>query len=110
MSDPQSTPKKSVSPSRPSGDASYRIRFEEKPIDTLVVIPPDGGWAWIVLLVSFIGNMFVDSGIYLTGLFLEAIAVSLKTDEAQVSIANSIMTACYCLASMLFFTIYSHHL
>lgn len=80
------------------GRTNSRLHFEDEPIDTLLVLPPDGGWGWIIVLVSFLGNIFVDGSAYVFGLFLEDIAESMGSSETHISLASSIMTGCYFLS------------
>lgn len=55
------------------------------------VIPPNGGWGWIVVACAFYCNVIVD-GIQLTfGVFLNNISESLNTDYSKVALAGSLM-------------------
>ncbi|KAG5671992.1 hypothetical protein PVAND_002156 [Polypedilum vanderplanki] len=38
-----------------------------------IVIPPDGGFAWIVMIASFLNNLVVDGIVFSSGLFIEPI-------------------------------------
>lgn len=62
---------------------------------TYVVIPPDGGWGWVVVAASFVCNFVAEGTMYSYGLFLEDVAEGLNTSTTNVSLANSLMTGFY---------------
>ncbi|GJQ77080.1 hypothetical protein Trydic_g23651 [Trypoxylus dichotomus] len=64
---------------------------------TYVVVPPDGGWGWVIVLASFICNFVAEGTMYSYGLLLEDIAIGLQTTTTNVSLANSLMTGFYFL-------------
>ncbi|KAK9694954.1 Major Facilitator Superfamily [Popillia japonica] len=59
---------------------------------TYIVVPPDGGWGWVIVAASFICNFVAEGMMYSYGLFLEDIATNLETTTTRVSLANSLMT------------------
>ncbi|KAF2895374.1 hypothetical protein ILUMI_10798 [Ignelater luminosus] len=87
-----------VSQSR-KGQSSKRIKSETaEAIETLIVVPPDGGWGWLVVLTSFICNFTADGTMYTFGLFVNDISVSIGCTQTQVALANSLMTGFYYLS------------
>lgn len=66
--------------------------------DAEIVVPPDGGWGWVVIIASFMCNMIVDGIIFSFGIFLEDIAQDLDTSKSQVSLVGSLMSGFYLLA------------
>lgn len=64
----------------------------ETVIETYIVIPPDGGWGWVVVCVSFFFNFICDGIIYTFGIFLLDISKGFEASKPQVSLANSLMT------------------
>lgn len=59
--------------------------------DTYAIIPPNGGYGWLVVACAFYCNVVVD-GIQLTfGVFLEEISKNLETDYSQIALAGSLM-------------------
>lgn len=64
-------------------------------VETFVVIPPDGGWGWVIVFVSFCFNFVADGTIYTFGTFLENISISFQCTTSQVTLANSLMTGFY---------------
>lgn len=71
-------------------------------IETLIVVPPDGGWGWLVVLTSFICNFTADGTMYTFGLFLDDISLSIGCTSTQIALANSLMTGFYYLSGILF--------
>lgn len=69
----------------------------EATVETLIVIPPDGGWGWFVVVGSFLFNFISDGVMYTYGLFIEEIAESFEAPLTHVSFANSMMTGFFYL-------------
>lgn len=42
--------------------------------DFFQVVPPDGGWGWVVVVASFVCNVLVDGIVYSCGLLLPSIS------------------------------------
>lgn len=79
-------------------------RFEDF---AYVVIPPDGGFGWVIVVASFLCQMLTDGTMYTFGIFLKEIAVSLNCTESQVTLSSSIQNSCYNISGtlkMFFFT------
>ncbi|RZB40362.1 MFS 1 domain containing protein [Asbolus verrucosus] len=68
------------SSTEPHKETSTPLVFPMKSIENLtekiLIIPPDGGWGWMVILGSFLCNFIVDGIIYTYGQFLEDISRS----------------------------------
>lgn len=77
--------------SRNSQASRIKNSTQEDIVYTLVVIPPDGGWGWVVLAASFLINFIMDGTIYSLGLFLEEIAEYMGTYPTRVAYASSIL-------------------
>lgn len=60
-----------------------------------VVVPPDGGWGWVIVFASFMSNMIVDGIIFSFGMFLSEIAASFNTSRSQVTLVGSLMSGFY---------------
>ncbi|CAG9854191.1 unnamed protein product [Phyllotreta striolata] len=71
---------------------------EDIPSQTDIVIPPDGGWGWVVVLSSFMCNLIVDGTIFSFGTFLEPIAEEFGVDKPDVTIVGSLMSGFYLIA------------
>lgn len=63
-----------------------------------VVVPPDGGWGWVIVMASFMCNMIVDGIIFSFGTFLEHIAKDFSATIAEVTLVGSLMSGFYLIA------------
>lgn len=70
----------------------------------LVVIPPDGGWGWIVVLAAFISFFMAEGVICGFGIFLSEMSKSFNCKMSQVSLIGAIMTGCFCFSGKLSFS------
>lgn len=64
-------------------------------IETTVVVPPDGGWGWVVVIASFMCNLIVDGIIFSFGTFLDGIAEEYQVTKADVTLVGSLMSGFY---------------
>ncbi|CAH0683214.1 unnamed protein product [Spodoptera exigua] len=69
---------------------------EEEPAAALVV-PPDGGWGWVVMIASFCCNFMVDGVILSNGAILPAIRKEFNATEIEVAPINSLLAGFYLL-------------
>ncbi|XP_070499180.1 monocarboxylate transporter 5 [Chironomus tepperi] len=60
-----------------------------------IIIPPDGGFAWIVMIASFCCNLIVDGIVFSFGMFIENIQEDLKVSTAQVALVGSLLSGFY---------------
>lgn len=60
-----------------------------------LVVPPDGGWGWVVVIGSFACNMIVDGIIFAFGMFLDDIAKEFNVSTAYVSLVGSLLSGFY---------------
>lgn len=60
-----------------------------------MAIPPDGGYGWLVLLLSFIAQLIVDGIIFSIGILLPFISGEFNVSSAQVVLVGSIQIGCY---------------
>jgi MCP family monocarboxylic acid transporter-like MFS transporter 14 len=63
-----------------------------------VVVPPDGGWGWMVVFASFMCNLIVDGIIFSFGSFLTPISKEFGVSEARVALVGSLMSGFYLIA------------
>ena len=62
---------------------------------TEMVVPPDGGWGWVIVFASFFCNLFIDGIIFSFGMFLNEIADAFQCTKAEVAIVGSLLTGFY---------------
>ncbi|XP_020297605.1 monocarboxylate transporter 12 isoform X3 [Pseudomyrmex gracilis] len=63
-----------------------------------MVVPPDGGWGWVIVIASFMCNLFVDGIIFSFGVFLNDIADAFSVSKARVALVGSLQTGFYLMA------------
>lgn len=63
-----------------------------------IVVPPDGGWGWVVVAASFGCNMVVDGIIFSFGIFLPHIVDTFGVSKAHVALVGSLMSGFYLMA------------
>ncbi|KAL6444682.1 hypothetical protein ACFW04_002041 [Cataglyphis niger] len=63
-----------------------------------MVVPPDGGWGWVIVAASFMCNLFVDGIIFSFGVFLNEIADAFSISKARVALVGSLQTGFYLMA------------
>ncbi|XP_047104066.1 monocarboxylate transporter 13-like isoform X2 [Schistocerca piceifrons] len=62
------------------------------------VVPPDGGWGWVVMLAGFCCNLIVDGIISSFGMFLADISRDLGESKPRVAIVGSLLSGFYLMA------------
>ncbi|CAG9765196.1 unnamed protein product [Ceutorhynchus assimilis] len=79
------------------GNRSILLPVQEL-AEPMVIVPPDGGWGWIVVAASLI-IMFCADGIqYCFALFLDDISKDLNEDLTQVALVASLVGGFYYLS------------
>ncbi|KAJ8716545.1 hypothetical protein PYW07_003172 [Mythimna separata] len=69
---------------------------DEEP-EAALVVPPDGGWGWVVMISSFFCNFMVDGVILSCGALMPAIKKEFDATEGQVAPINSLLAGFYLL-------------
>ncbi|CAD6215459.1 GSCOCG00011200001-RA-CDS [Cotesia congregata] len=67
-------------------------------VEVDMVVPPDGGWGWVIVAASFMCNVIVDGIIFSFGTFLDPIAQEFKVNKSRVAFASSLQTGFYLMA------------
>ncbi|XP_014487210.1 PREDICTED: monocarboxylate transporter 12-like [Dinoponera quadriceps] len=70
----------------------------DEAIEVEMVVPPDGGWGWVIVAASFMCNLFVDGIIFSFGVFLNDIANAFAVSKARVALVGSLQTGFYLMA------------
>lgn len=60
-----------------------------------MAIPPDGGFGWVVLILSFLAQLIVDGIIFSIGILLPAMEKDFKVSTSEVALVASIQIGCY---------------
>lgn len=76
-------------------DAESNGDSSDNNLDATVVVPPDGGWGWVIVAASFLCNLIVDGIIFSFGTFLESIAQEYTVTKADVTLVGSLMSGFY---------------
>ncbi|XP_029177419.1 monocarboxylate transporter 7 isoform X4 [Nylanderia fulva] len=71
------------------------VRHKSETIEVEMVVPPDGGWGWVIVAASFMCNFFVDGIIFSFGVFLNDIADAFSVSKARVALVGSLQTGFY---------------
>ncbi|XP_026668303.1 monocarboxylate transporter 3 isoform X2 [Ceratina calcarata] len=67
-------------------------------IEVEMVVPPDGGWGWVIVAASFMCNLFVDGIIFSFGVFLNDISEGFGVSKARVALVGSLQSGFYLMA------------
>ncbi|KAI4487264.1 PREDICTED: uncharacterized protein LOC106793402 [Polistes canadensis] len=67
-------------------------------IEVEMVVPPDGGWGWMIVAASFLCNFVVDGIIFSFGVFLNDITEAFNVSHASVALVGSLQTGFYLMA------------
>ncbi|KAH0955530.1 hypothetical protein HN011_010929 [Eciton burchellii] len=70
----------------------------DETIKVEMVVPPDGGWGWVIVAASFMCNLFVDGIIFSFGVFLNDIANAFSVSKARVALVGSLQSGFYLMA------------
>lgn len=62
-----------------------------------LVVPPDGGWGWVIVFASFMTNVIVDGIIFSFGIFLMELATAFNETKAKTAWVGSLLAGCYLL-------------
>ncbi|CAK1585250.1 unnamed protein product [Parnassius mnemosyne] len=86
----------------PSSDESGLGRSDSPSDDSepeaALVVPPDGGWGWVVVAASFMCNVIVDGIIFCGGMMLTPIQKEFNVSDGAVAPVNSLLAGFYLLA------------
>lgn len=73
---------------------------EEEEIDDSaeVVVPPDAGWAWVVMVASFLCNTVVDGIVLSSGMIHKSLMAEFKVSAGYVALVSSLLSGFYLMA------------
>lgn len=64
----------------------------------LIVVPPDGGFAWIVVAATFLNSFLVDGIVYSFGILMVKMADTLKVTIAEIALIGSAQVGVFFLS------------
>lgn len=79
-----------------NGRPKEQMKLEQP--TTSVVVPPDGGWGWVVMVASFCCNLIVDGIVMGAGSFQEDIAKEFGASNSAVALVCSLLGGFYLIA------------
>lgn len=80
-----------------NGNANKLQMMKEEPPTTSVIVPPDGGWGWLVMIASFLCNTVVDGIVFSAGMFQDPIRLDFGVGKAEVALVCSLLSGFYLL-------------
>ena len=63
-----------------------------------VVIPPDSGWSWVVMIASFLCCTVIDGIVFCSGSLIPPLAEEFKVADGYVAFVSSLLSGCYLMA------------
>lgn len=63
-----------------------------------IVVPPDGGWGWVVVFAAFYCNVVVDGIIYSFGMLMNDMVNTFHESESKVTVVGSLLNGFYLIA------------
>lgn len=64
-------------------------------VKVVVVVPPDGGYSWVIVAASFYSNFIVDGSFYSFSVYLSAFEVFFNLSPIEVTFIGSVFQASY---------------
>lgn len=63
-----------------------------------MVVPPDGGFAWVIVAATFVNNFLIDGIVYSFGLLMASMAATLNVSLAEVALIGSVQVGVFYLS------------
>lgn len=79
-------------------NAKEDVLEEEEVEEADVIVPPDGGWAWVVMVASFLCNTVVDGIVLSSGMIQKSLIDDFNVSEGYVALVSSLLSGFYLLA------------
>ncbi|XP_017018901.1 monocarboxylate transporter 14 [Drosophila kikkawai] len=71
---------------------------EEEIDEAAVVVPPDSGWAWVVMVASFLCCTVIDGIVFCSSLIQEQLMAEFNVSKGYVAFVSSLLSGCYLMA------------
>ncbi|XP_037945417.1 uncharacterized protein LOC119685961 [Teleopsis dalmanni] len=78
------------------GDEAANFEIDNSTAE--VVVPPDSGWAWVVMIASFLCCTVVDGIVFCSGLIQDYILKDFDVSKGYVAFVSSLLSGCYLMA------------
>lgn len=80
-----------------SGDEKEK---DDEPLTmtTYMVVPPDGGWGWVVVAASFMCNLVVDGIIFTFGMMKDSVKADFGVSDSEVALVGALQSGFYLMA------------
>ncbi|XP_026275470.1 monocarboxylate transporter 10 isoform X2 [Frankliniella occidentalis] len=77
-----------------------KTALEDEPLTmtTYMVVPPDGGWGWVIVAASFMCNLVVDGIIFTFGMLQPLLVEEFGVAQSEVALVGSLQTGFYLMA------------
>ncbi|XP_065568498.1 monocarboxylate transporter 5-like isoform X2 [Artemia franciscana] len=72
-------------------------RHDDVDISPEYVVPPDGGWGWVIVVASFFCNLVVDGIIFSFGMIMSHLVVHFDESRSKVALVGSLLSGFYLL-------------
>ncbi|KAK6630038.1 hypothetical protein RUM44_005436 [Polyplax serrata] len=72
-----------------------RRHSDDLKIEKIIVVPPDGGWGWVVVVAAFVCILIMDGISNTFGLLIPIFEKEFNASVSQVSLINSLFTGFY---------------
>lgn len=82
---------------------SIKSIAKDEEIQNLIVVPPDGGWGWVIVAAAFLNNMISDGIVYTFGIFLEDISNTFQVTVGNVTMVGSLVSCFYYFVGEIFY-------
>lgn len=77
---------------------SKKSMFKDEEVENYIVVPPDGGWGWVIVVAAFLSNMIADGITFTFGIFLEELSNAFNVTIGTVTLIGSVMNFFYYLS------------
>ncbi|KAK3925719.1 Monocarboxylate transporter 12-B [Frankliniella fusca] len=77
-----------------------KMALDDEPMTmtTYMVVPPDGGWGWVIVAASFMCNLVVDGIIFTFGMLQPLLVKEFGVAASEVALVGSLQTGFYLMA------------